>query len=78
MFVSKAVLGGRNIILSLKNQLIPKGTIGQLILIRYHTRVDPVGGVTNYDMGMKIHAICDAKNAILKYFSLDMWKFAQI
>ena len=35
MFVSKARLGGRNIILSLKNQLIPKGTIGELILIRY-------------------------------------------
>ena len=29
-------------------------------------------------MGMKIHAICDVKNAILKYFSLDMWKFPQI
>ena len=48
-----------------------------------HTRVEPVGRVAkinwlNYDMGMKIHAICDAKNAILKYFSLDMWKFAQI
>ena len=50
---------------------------------KYHTRVEPVGRVAkinwlNYDMGMKIHAICDAKNAILKYFSLDMWKFAQI
>ena len=48
-----------------------------------HTRVEPVGRVAkmnwlNYDMSMKIHAICDAKNAILKYFSLDMWKFAQI
>ena len=48
-----------------------------------HTRVEPVGRVAkmnwlNYDMGMKIHAICDTKNAILKYFSLDMWKFTQI
>ena len=48
-----------------------------------HTRVEPVGRVAkmnwlNYDMGMNIHAICDAKNAILKYFSLDMRKFAQI
>ena len=48
-----------------------------------HTRVEPVGRVAkmnwlNYDMGMKIHANCDTKNAILKYFSLDMWKFTQI
>ena len=28
----------------------------------------------NYDLFMKIYAICDAKNAILKYFVLDMWK----
>ena len=54
-----------------------------LNFLPYHTRVEPVGRVAkmnwlNYDMGMKIHAICDAKNAILKYFSLDMWKFAQI
>ena len=50
---------------------------------KFHTRVEPVGRVAkmnwlNYDMGMKIHAICDTKNAILKYFSLDMWKFTQI
>ena len=56
--------------------------IWYMIEIR-HTRVEPVGRVAkmnwlNYDMGMKIHAICDTKNAILKYFSLDMWKFAQI
>ena len=51
--------------------------------MKLHTRVEPVGRVAkmnwlNYNMGMKIHAICDTKNAILKYLSLDMWKFAQI
>ena len=57
--------------------------VSKVLIVPLHTRVEPVGRVAkmnwlNYDMGMKIHAICDAKNAILKYFSLDMWKFSQI
>ena len=51
MFASKARLGGRDIILSLKNQLIPKGTIGQLILIRYRQgprRHFEIGGASTH------------------------------
>ena len=48
-----------------------------------HTLLEPVGGLKkmnwlNCDMEMKIHAICDAKKVILKYFVLALWKFAQI
>ena len=66
-----------------KRQRQQNGNPSLFWILYLHTRVEPVGRVAkmnwlNYDMGMKIHAICDAKNAILKYFSLDMWKFAQI
>ena len=48
-----------------------------------HTLLEPVGGLKkmnwlNCDMDLKIHAICDAKKVILKYFVLALWKFAQI
>ena len=49
----------------------------------FHTLLEPVGGLKkmnwlNCDLEMKIHAICDAKKVILKYFVLALWKFAQI
>ena len=55
----------------------------KLILTTKHTLLEPVGrskkmNWLNCDMEMKIHAICDAKKAILKYFVLALWKFAQI
>ena len=48
-----------------------------------HTLLEPVGkskkmNWQNCDMEMKIHAICDAKKVILKYFVLTLWKFAKI
>ena len=51
--------------------------------LNLHTLLEPVGGLKkmnwlNCDMEMKIHAICDAKKVILKYFVLALWKFAQI
>ena len=47
--------------------------VSDLEILNFHTRVERVGrskkiNWLNYDLFMKIHAICDAKNAILKYF----------
>ena len=51
-----------------------------LYLGKIHTLLELVGGSKkmnwlNCDMEMKIHAICDAKKAILKYFVLALWKW---